>query len=249
MTYKLFVGGLSIQMKEKDIKNYFSQFGPIRSVKVIRNDNRVSKCYSFMWMDCEDTMNRILSQKPHTIGNRIVDVNYVIDAKKEAVQRINDLKMKKLFVGGLSKLTTTDSLKLYFESFGQVRSCFVICRPDSKVSRRFGYVEFLDPEVAEEVLRNKTLYLEGKDISCRRFGEKDTQSFERDSATACIQKHASLENTSLDATSPREATKAAPNRQNRNKGQYYTIQISKTTSIVVNSLMHEQASYKFNVRR
>ena len=175
MTYKLFVGGLSIQMKEKDIKSYFSTFGQIRSVKVIRNQKRVSKCYAFMWMEDESTMKTILDFKGHKINGRVVDVNFVIDAKKEAVRRMNDLKLKKLFVGGLSKCTTSEELKEYFESFGEVRSCFVICRPDSKVSRRFGYVEFTDSQVAQSVLENQGLYLKGNNISCRRFGEKDSE--------------------------------------------------------------------------
>jgi RNA recognition motif-containing protein len=174
MTYKLFVGGLSIQMKEKDIKSYFSSFGQIRSVKVIRNQKRVSKCYAFMWMEDESTMKTILESKSHKINGRVVDVNFVIDAKKEAVRRMNELKLKKLFVGGLSKCTSSEELKQYFESFGEVRSCFVICRPDSKVSRRFGYVEFTDPQVAQSVLENQGLYLKGNNISCRRFGEKDS---------------------------------------------------------------------------
>ena len=175
MTYKLFVGGLSIQMKEKDIKSYFSTFGPIRSVKVIRNQKRVSKCYAFMWMEDESTMKTILDFRSHKINGRVVDVNFVIDAKKEATRRMNDLKLKKLFVGGLSKCTTSEELKDYFESFGEVRSCFVICRPDSKVSRRFGYVEFTDPQVAQSVLENQGLYLKSNNISCRRFGEKDSE--------------------------------------------------------------------------
>lgn len=175
MTYKLFVGGLSIQMKEKDIKSYFSGFGQIRSVKVIRNQKRVSKCYAFMWMEDESTMKTILENKSHKINGRVVDVNFVIDAKKEAVRRMNELKLKKLFVGGLSKCTTSEELKQYFESFGEVRSCFVICRPDSKVSRRFGYVEFTDSQVAQTVLENQGLYLKGNNISCRRFGEKDSE--------------------------------------------------------------------------
>jgi len=48
----------------------------------------------------------------------------------------------KIFVGGLSPLTTSTMLREHFSQFGQVSDVSVIQNPQTKKSRGFGYVEF-----------------------------------------------------------------------------------------------------------
>jgi hypothetical protein len=49
---------------------------------------------------------------------------------------------RKIFVGGLSPLTTQERLLEYFASFGAVCDCKVVNDATTKKSRGFGFVEF-----------------------------------------------------------------------------------------------------------
>jgi hypothetical protein len=48
----------------------------------------------------------------------------------------------KVFVGGLNPMTTTDSLRTYFEEFGKVLDVAILADGETKKSRGFGFVEF-----------------------------------------------------------------------------------------------------------
>jgi len=49
-----------------------------------------------------------------------------------------------LFVGSLAWATTDDGLKKFFETIGEVASARVVTDRDTRKSRGFGFVEFVD---------------------------------------------------------------------------------------------------------
>ena len=57
----------------------------------------------------------------------------------------------KVFVGGLSWETTDVKLKQYFENFGSVQEAFVSYDRHTGRPRGFGFVVFVDPQVADKV--------------------------------------------------------------------------------------------------
>merc|ERR1712241_760952 len=48
----------------------------------------------------------------------------------------------KLFVGGLAKITTVDTLRNYFQTFGEVNDVSIKMDPTTQQSRGFGFVLF-----------------------------------------------------------------------------------------------------------
>lgn len=95
----------------------------------------------------------------------------------------NDDRLKKIFVGGLNRSTTNDGLKAYFESYGEMSDCVVITDSQTKESRGFGYVTFVDKDSVIEVLKDKkekgVHTIEGKEVEVKRAIPRDD-----DSATA-----------------------------------------------------------------
>ena len=172
MALKLFVGGLNSRQTESDLYTYFSQFGPIRATKVVRGGpEKRSKCFGFIWLQSTDVKDRILNFKKHTLEDRVLVVNHAVDGRKSGNTLLQVLSQKKLFIGGLGPRTTSEDLQAYFSRFGEVHSAFVICQPHSHVSRRFGYVEFVDPAIADQVVSFENLIIDGQRIGCRRFGD------------------------------------------------------------------------------
>lgn len=47
----------------------------------------------------------------------------------------------------------------------------MIFEPATKVSLRFGYIEFAEPETAEFILSKNDMVIHGFNVSCRRFGD------------------------------------------------------------------------------
>ena len=54
---------------------------------------------------------------------------------------------KKLFVGGLSKDTTQQQFREYWEKWGQLEDCVVMIDPNTQKNRGFGFVVFTSQSI------------------------------------------------------------------------------------------------------
>jgi len=75
---------------------------------------------------------------------------------------------RKLFVGGLSYLTSQADLKEYFQTFGEVKSCTVKTDLETKKSRGFAFVVFNDVESVEKVCATKEHQIKDRKIDPKR---------------------------------------------------------------------------------
>lgn len=65
----------------------------------------------------------------------------------------DDEEHKKIFVGGLSWQTTTESLTHYFQKFGEIQEGMVMKDPQTNRSRGFGFITFKDPKIVDDVIK------------------------------------------------------------------------------------------------
>ena len=79
---------------------------------------------------------------------------------------------KRLFVAGLAWATTDDAFQLFFSQFGEVKECQIMREP-SKKSRGFGFVVFKDDDVADKVLNNQNLQLDGRKLDLKPAVSKE----------------------------------------------------------------------------
>ena len=86
----------------------------------------------------------------------------------------------KLFVGGISRAITEESLKVYFQKYGTVLGSSIAKDRVTKNSRGFGFVWFSEPSAADKALRDShTIF--GKVVSfdfCFFFFKWDLDCFE-----------------------------------------------------------------------
>lgn len=166
--YKIFVGGLTVQTTEEDLENYFSTFGQITQVAIIKNKvTGLSKCYAFVHSTDPRTYQRIIGSK-HTLNGRIIDCKDGFN-KEENPALLHQLNKRKLFVGGLSVATDDQQLTKYFSDFGEVFKGYVIIDPKTKRSKRFGFVIMQDEASVEKVLLQTSHVVNGTTINCKRF--------------------------------------------------------------------------------
>lgn len=71
--------------------------------------------------------------------------------------------MCKLFIGGLRRDTKEDAFREYFEKFGKLTDCVIICDKE-RVSRGFGFVSYESPEILDEVLISRPHMVDDKEV-------------------------------------------------------------------------------------
>ncbi|KPJ13688.1 TAR DNA-binding protein 43 [Papilio machaon] len=132
--------GLPWKSTEESIKQYFEQFGEVVMVQLKKDKNGSFKGFGFIRFATYASQMRALAQR-HNIDGRWVDVR--IPNSKEGV--VPQMPCK-VFVGRCTEDMTADDLREYFSSFGEVTDVFV-----PRPFRAFGFVTFLDPEVAQSL--------------------------------------------------------------------------------------------------
>lgn len=78
--------------------------------------------------------------------------------------KMADLEPGKLFIGGLSHRTTSNTLDEYFAAYGTVVDSTIILDCATNNSRCFGFVQFAEPASAAAVLANKPHKIDGRII-------------------------------------------------------------------------------------
>jgi len=104
--------------------------------------------------------------------NKHIRPNYDIPKSDEEDSEENP---KKIFVGGLSWQTTTESLIEYFQKFGAIREAMVMKDPQTQRSRGFAFVTFESTETVDEVIKFGKHMIDDKSVDPKvAFPKKGT---------------------------------------------------------------------------
>jgi hypothetical protein len=76
-------------------------------------------------------------------------------SKKQKAKAPPQVKGARLFIGGLSTVTSSESLHAYFSTYGHLSEAQVILDKRSRNSRGFGFVAFTDGLVPPAVLEEE----------------------------------------------------------------------------------------------
>ncbi|XP_075265790.1 uncharacterized protein LOC142358225 [Convolutriloba macropyga] len=91
-----------------------------------------------------------------------------------------ELKLRKLFVGGLPWSSTTETLKKHFEQFGEIEEAAVIFDKETGKSKGFGFVTMKERKSADEACKDPNPYIDGRkaNVNLAFLGQKPrTHSF------------------------------------------------------------------------
>ncbi|CAN4083623.1 unnamed protein product [Withania somnifera] len=79
---------------------------------------------------------------------------------------VGDTTYTKVFVGGLAWETKSESLRRYFEQFGDIIEAVVITDKHTGRSKGYGFVTFHDPEAAWRACANPNPIIDGRRANC-----------------------------------------------------------------------------------
>ncbi|XP_076915243.1 heterogeneous nuclear ribonucleoprotein 1-like [Bidens hawaiensis] len=83
-----------------------------------------------------------------------------------------EMEYGKLFIGGISWDTNEESLKEYFQTFGEVIEAIIMKDRTTGRARGFGFVVFSDPAVAERVVKEKHI-IDGRVVEAKKAVLRD----------------------------------------------------------------------------
>ncbi|XP_020573836.1 RNA-binding protein 24-like [Phalaenopsis equestris] len=77
-----------------------------------------------------------------------------------------DTTFTKIFVGGLAWETQRETMRLYFEQFGEIIEAVVITDKHTGRSKGYGFVTFKDPEAAARACLDPSPVIDGRRANC-----------------------------------------------------------------------------------
>ncbi|KAF6136903.1 hypothetical protein GIB67_018942 [Kingdonia uniflora] len=192
---KLFVGGISWETTEDNLKDHFNSYGEVVEVVVMKD--RVTgnaRGFGFVLFLDPDVADKALDDK-HVILGRTVEVKKAVPRGEQQQYQNqqqnkgynksssnggsnynNQLRTKKIFVGGLSASVTEEEFKGYFEKFGMITDVVVMYDNETHRPRGFGFITFDSEEAVDSVMQKSFHELNEKLVEVKRAVPKDASN-------------------------------------------------------------------------
>ena len=152
---KLFIGGLTPLTTEAKLKDFYSQWGEIVDV-VVMKDGRTnrSRGFGFITYKEPEMVDAAQANRPHEIDGKTVEAKRAMP-REDSNSPESHMTVTKLFVGGLKKDVTHEELREYFSKYGNITECEVVAWKESGESRGFGFVTFDDYDPVDKAILYK----------------------------------------------------------------------------------------------
>nr|KJB40265.1 hypothetical protein B456_007G054700 [Gossypium raimondii] len=159
----VYVKNLSESTTDEDLKNVFSEHGPITSAVIMRDVDGKSKGFGFVNFENPDDAARSVDSLN---GKKFDDKEWFVGKAQKKSEREMELKGQyeqtlketadkfaglNLYVKNLDDSINDDKLRELFSEFGTVTSCKVMLDPNG-ISRGSGFVAFSTAEEASQAL-------------------------------------------------------------------------------------------------
>uniref|UniRef100_A0A0K2TCT3 Heterogeneous nuclear ribonucleoprotein A3 [Bos mutus] n=1 Tax=Lepeophtheirus salmonis TaxID=72036 RepID=A0A0K2TCT3_LEPSM len=168
---KLFLGGLNYSTTEDGLKKYFEKYGELVDIVVMRfPDTRRSRGFGFVTFAQVDQADACFEERPHTIDSTTIETKRA--TPKEEMESADEGSqpevMRKLFIGGLDYSTDDETLKAFFEQFGELVDCVVMKFRDTKRSRGFGFVTYAHSDMVDTCQAARPHTIDGAKVETKR---------------------------------------------------------------------------------
>ncbi|XP_052070805.1 heterogeneous nuclear ribonucleoprotein D-like-A isoform X4 [Mytilus californianus] len=145
---KLFVGNLSWETTQKDLKDYFCKYGEVENCTLKTEiETKRSRGFGFVVFKLASVVDKVLEEKEHKLNGRTIDPKKA-NPRREVV--------KKIFVGKCDPSTEESEIKEYFSKFGKVEKVELPFDKQKDQRRGFVFVEFDSEKAVEKVLNETT---------------------------------------------------------------------------------------------
>src|SRR3990167_3768696 len=178
--FRIFLGGLTGTTTSEDLEDYFSNLGAITEAVVVTDPNtKKPSGFGFLTVKSKVDMEKILAIR-HTINGSNIDCKAAL-TKSEARNKEIEERKRKLFVAGLPKNLSDETLHDYFTKFGKIQKAYVVKDFKNGSTRGFGFVIFDSTDGYDKAIKHTTGHnIQGKDVFVR---ETNTRKEEKQKKT------------------------------------------------------------------
>lgn len=147
----LYVGNLDHTVTEELICTLFSQMGPVKSCKVIRDSG--SDPYAFVEYHHHTAASTALSaMNKRSFLDREMKVNWATSSAGNQ-PKTDTSHHHHIFVGDLSPEIETETLREAFAPFGEISNCRIVRDPQTLKSKGYAFVSFVKKCDAESAIQ------------------------------------------------------------------------------------------------
>lgn len=156
---KIFCGGLSKDVSEQDLQDYFSECGGVESVNLkIDTYTKQSRGFGFVVFDDKIGVEKALLIEKHELKGKTF----------ECKQAEGPEPMLKVFAGGLKQETSEDDVRCHFEQFGNITNINVAVDKFTGKKRGFAFITFESEDMADAASSEKKQNILGKDVDVKK---------------------------------------------------------------------------------
>lgn len=145
----LYVGNLDYSVSEELLCTLFSQIGPIRGCKIIREPG--NDPYAFLdFLSHQAAATALAAMNKRLFLDREMKVNWATSPGNQPKTDISN--HHHIFVGDLSPEIDTNTLKEAFAPYGEISNCRIVRDPQTLKSKGYAFVSFVNKTDAENAI-------------------------------------------------------------------------------------------------
>lgn len=164
---KIFVGGLSRDTGDDELRNYFAKYGPVVEAMVKKDPyTGHSRGFGFVKFKDSSSVDRVLSEPSHTLQNKVID-------PKRAQTRGAIEVCRKIFVGGLDPNLPEDSIREYFGQYGTIDLVEQPFDREKNIKKGFCFITFESGDPVDVICSSPKHHVGGRDVDVKKATPKE----------------------------------------------------------------------------
>lgn len=168
-----FVGSLPGVVEENELSDYFSNFGVVESLQLVKNKKTsVCKGFGFVSLTLKIEPEIFRSIKHKFMGREIFIRPHL--KGEELEKQTSDFTSKRLFINNVPSWMSEQDLCNYFSRFGTVELSYISPNfsPKKKPAGLIGFINFGNKESVASVLKQPKHSILGHAVKCAQFKAK-----------------------------------------------------------------------------
>lgn len=174
----IFIKNLDKKIDHKSLFDTFQQFGNILSCKIELDETNESKGYGYIQFATQEAADKSIDKVNGKMlnGKKVFVGSFV--PRKERIAEAHNKKYTNVFIKNLDDKVDDEELRKMFSAYGTIKSA-IIMRDDQGKTKGFGFVNFEQPEEAEDaVAKLNDTELDGKTVFVGRAQKKTERESE-----------------------------------------------------------------------
>ncbi|VDP01974.1 unnamed protein product [Soboliphyme baturini] len=170
---KLFIGGITPNTTDEVLKEYYSQYGEVKDVVVMKDPNtKRSRGFGFVTFADADQLDAAMAARPHVVDGKEVEAKRAMPHKNKTKPLITKNTCK-VYVSGIKEDHTEDMLRDYFTQFGNISEVEIKVDQQTGKKRGFAFVTFDDYDPVDRVVLARSHIINGKRCDVKKALSKE----------------------------------------------------------------------------